>query len=206
MKLVLKTAPAREPVYVSDVQIHCRLDSTDPTENSLLEALITAARSHVEMITGRALITQTWQLLLDEWPATDRIMLPKPPLQSVAAVTYVDSDDTTNTLDASTYDLELAHSVPPVLNPYVSNGYLVLGYGEDWPSDTLRPAAPITVEFVCGYGEAEAVPVAMKQAMLLLVGHWYENRTVLAETRFAASLAGAPFAVEALLAPFRTWS
>jgi len=206
MKLVLKTAPTREPLYLLDVQTHCRLDETATEEASLLNSLITAARSHVEMITRRALVTQTWQLLLDGWPATDRIMLPKPPLQSVVSVTYVDSDGTTNTLDAGTYDLELAHSVPPVLNPYVSNGHLVLSYGEDWPSDTLRPAAPITVEFSCGYGDAGDVPVALKQAMLLLIGHWYENRGVIAEAKYAASLSGAPFAVQALLAPFRTWS
>ncbi|MFH0914830.1 MAG: head-tail connector protein [bacterium] len=174
-------------------------------EDAFLASLITVARQHAEMITGRALVTQTWQALLKEWPVIDRIMLPKPPLQSVTSVTYVDSDDASHTFSATLYDLELASTIP-TLNPYHLNGSIVLAYGESWPSETLRPAAPITIEFVAGYGAAANVPVPVKQAILLLIGHWYENREIMGDPKFAASLAGLPFAVDALLMPYRVWS
>ena len=173
-------------------------------EDTFLTALITSARLHTEMVTRRALVTQTWQALLDGWPLADRIELPKPPLQSVTSISYVGSDDVAYTFAATSYDLELAAAVP-VLNPYHPRGSVVLSYGESWPSETLRPAAPITIEFVAGYGAAANVPLTVKQALLLLIGHWYENREIMGDPKFAASLAGLPLAFDALLMPFRVF-
>ena len=184
--------------------VSATLQEWSSVEDTLLTALITSARLHTEMITRRALCTQTWQALLDEWPCSDRILLPKPPLQSVASISYVGSDDTVYTFAATSYDLELA-AIVPVLNPYHPNGSIVLSYGESWPSETLRPAAPITIEFVAGYGVAANVPLTLKQAMLLLIGHWYENRELMGDPKFAAALAGLPLGFDALVSPFRVF-
>ena len=56
---------------------------------------------------------------------------------------------------------------------------------------------------MAGYGAASTVPTSIKQAMLLLIGHWYENREAMVESKFAASLTEAPYVVEALLSPHR---
>jgi uncharacterized phiE125 gp8 family phage protein len=202
MKLVLKTAPAEEPLDVEEVRNHLRI--TDTAEDSLLDGLLLAARQQAEMHTRRALITQTWQLLLDGWPCGDRIELPKPPLQSVTSIGYVDRDGVARTLDPTVYDLELADA-PPILYPFQLPGSVVLAYGRSWPTVTLRSAAPITVEFTSGYGEADAVPTAIKQAMLLLVGLWYENREAAADFKYANGLVPVPFSVAALLDPFRVF-
>ena len=68
--------------------------ASDATEDTILSALITAARQQIEAITNRALITQTWDAWLDEFPNEDFIPLPFGKLQSVTAgiFTYTDSD------------------------------------------------------------------------------------------------------------------
>lgn len=65
----------------------------------------------------------------------------------------------------------------------------------------LRPTAglsrPAAITFTAGYGAPANVPAAIRQAMLLLVTQWYEHRQV---TGTGTAL---PFAVEAMLAPYR---
>ena len=63
------------------------------------------------------------------------------------------------------------------------------------PITGLGRSAAIT--FTAGYGAPAEVPAAIRQAMLLLVTQWYEHRQV---TGTGTAL---PFAVDALLAPFR---
>ncbi|MBB1493313.1 phage head-tail connector protein [Paracoccus sp. MC1854] len=76
------------------------------------------------------------------------------------------------------YDVVL-HDQPPLLRPSSGAG---------------RPAA---ITFTAGYGAPAEVPAAIRQAMLLLVTQWYEHRQI---TGTGNAL---PFAVEALLAPYR---
>lgn len=188
MALTLVTAPAVEPIDLATAKAHLRVDITD--DDSLITALITAARQHVEVITRRALITQTWDLSLDAWPEGNTILVPLPPLQSMASITYKDSAGTVYTMPATNYIVDTAEEP----------GRIVLAYGKLWPSVTLYPAGAITVRFTAGYGNAVAVPQTIKHAILLLVAQWYENRE--------ATVGGAvqreiPFAVEALLWPYR---
>jgi hypothetical protein len=63
MTSYLIAGPGEEPVSLAEAKAFCRIDGSD--EDALLGALIAAARLHVESITGRALVTQTWRLLLD---------------------------------------------------------------------------------------------------------------------------------------------
>lgn len=97
MGLVLVTAPALEPLERSDVKDHLRITATD--EHDLLDAMIVAARRYAEDIgTHRQLLTATWRRTLDHFPAV--IELPRPPLQAVTSIKYVDSNGTIQTLGA----------------------------------------------------------------------------------------------------------
>lgn len=155
-------------------------------EDSLISALITAAREYCENIQHRALCTQTWELVLDDWPNEDYIELPMPPLQSVTSVKYKDTAGTETTWASTNY----------IVDPDSFVGRLALAYGITWPSGELYPAGGIRIRFVCGYGVASAVPQAVKQAMLLLIGHWYENREAVNIGNIVNDI---PFAVNALL-------
>jgi len=155
-------------------------------EDSLISGLITAAREYCQGFQNRAFVNQTWYLWLDAWPAGDYISIPLPPLSTITAITYYDTDDTAATFAAASY------FVDNINEP----GRVILNYGESWPSTTLRPANAICVEYVCGYGATSAsVPQVVRQAMLLLIGHLYENR----EAGIDSALQEIPFGVKALL-------
>lgn len=185
MALKLVTGPAVEPVTLSEAKLHCRVDISD--DDALIGTLIAAARRYVEGVSRRALITQTWDLALDTWPDSP-FKVPRPPLQSITSITYLDDTGAAGTVAASNY----------VVDTYSEPGRVALSSSGSWPGVTLYAVAGVRVRFVAGYGAAgSAVPQEFRQAILLLVEHWYEQRE-------PVSLSGAmpkevPFGVEALL-------
>lgn len=183
MGLVQITAPAAEPVSLAEIKLHLRIEPDVSAEDDLLSSLIKAARLHAERVTGKALVTQTWKLVLDSFPPWE-IEFPKPPLQSITSIVYLDSNGDSQTLDASAYRV-VATSEPGIVEP---------AYGEAWPS-TYDVTGGIAITFVCGMGLAAAVSDDIKAAIKLMVGHWYRNR----EEVSAGGLSQVPMAAELLL-------
>jgi uncharacterized phiE125 gp8 family phage protein len=184
-----KTAPTTEPVTKAEAKLHIRhaLDAGDTTEDALLDRLIAAARDWVQDYTGRSLYTQTWQCSLACFP--ERLWLPmSTPLQSVTHVKYYDADNVLQTLSSSVYTLPAFHE--PAL--------LMRVQSESWPGVYTREDA-VQIEYVTGATSATAIPQPLTQAVLLLVGHWYEQReavlmgTISKETEFAVSALCAPY-------------
>lgn len=195
MKLRLVTAPAIEPVTLTEVKTHCRVDGT--ADDTYLTSLIAVARRHIEAVElGRSLITQTWDYTVDAFPGGVSLALPRPRLQSIESIKYTDSDGTEYTVDSSTYYADTA----------AEPGLAVLKYGQSWPSATLRYTSAVTVRFTAGYGPAASdIPEPIRQAVLLLVAHLYEHREPVGDSRYAAGLKEIPFAIGALCAPYSTW-
>lgn len=180
----LVTAPADEPIIVNDVKAQSIIEIVD--DDTVIDGHITAARQHIENITNRALVTQTWDLFLDWFPEV--IEVPKSLLQSVTSISYVDTDGASQTLESSVYTVDTD----------TDPGRIYLAYNQSWPSiRAIRHA--ITIRFVAGYGDANSVPRAIKQAMLLMVAHYYENREAVSPVQ----LNDIPMGVHALLAPYR---
>ena len=144
-----------------------RLTATS-IEDDLLTAILQAAREHVEDITRRALLTQTWDYPLQEWPDKNYIKLPFGNLQSVSSVKWKDTDGTETTLTVGTDYLVETNSE--------GIGKIVLPYGGSWPSGILYPSNPITIRFVCGWTSAAAIPSKIRAACLLVCGDLYANR------------------------------
>jgi uncharacterized phiE125 gp8 family phage protein len=179
-------APAIEPVTLSEVKAHLRVDHTD--EDTLIGALIPAARQLAEQYSRRAFITRTLDAVLDCWPGDDEISLPYPPLIGITSITYTDTDGNPGTMASGDYYVD-AVSQP---------GRVILADGAAWPDATLRTRAGITVRYTAGYGAAADVPQIYKAAILLLIGHLFENREAVT---VGAGLTATPLplAVEALL-------
>jgi uncharacterized phiE125 gp8 family phage protein len=166
MGLKLITAPDEEPLFVDDVKAHCRINGDD--DDQLIESMITAARQMAETQTKRALITQTWDLYLDKFPCdyAYSIILPKPTLQSVTYLKYIDTDGVLQTLSADNY------KVDNVTEP----ARIVPAYGYSWPS-TRDEINAVVIRFVCGYGDdEESVPSAIKDWMKIKISTMYEYR------------------------------
>lgn len=152
----LVIAPVIEPISLADIKAHIGIDSTD--EDELLKTLIVMGRQHVEDITRRALLTQTHDFCLQDWPAGDFIRLPYGNLQtSGLSVKWKDDDGTETTLTLTTdYLIETNGE---------QCGKIVLPYGESWPSGTLYPSNPITIRFACGWTTAALIPWKIKTAV-----------------------------------------
>lgn len=183
MPLSLTTPPAEEPVTLAEAKAHLKLDTDD--DDTLVESLIAAARARAEWHTGRAFVRQGWTLWLDAWPYDGIVEIPLPPLVSVASVTTYAVDDTATVLDADSYRVD-AVSAP---------GRLAIKNALSPPVVTLRTIDGIAIAYTAGYGEASAVPAAIKQAILCIVADLYANRGD------ADTLVGAR--AQGLLAPYR---
>lgn len=161
MGLRLVTPPAAEPVSLAEAKLHLRVDGAD--EDSLITALIAAARGHAEDFLNRALLTQEWELVLDRSPA-GALEIPKPPLQELGSITTVGLDGQPTVVPAANYLVDAA-SQPGRLTP--APGYA-------WP--THRGFASFIVRFRAGWADANALPAQIKQGVLLTIGHLYANR------------------------------
>jgi len=211
----LTVPPSAEPVTLTEAKQQARIDTT--ADDTLVTNLIIGARQWVEKYTARALITQTWQMWIDLWPAATElwwdgvrqgpvtgldqistINLPRAPLQSVTSVQYFDDSDNATVWSASNY------FVDTIREP----GRLALRQGATWPVPS-RLTNGIMVEYVAGYGDAgSAVPETIKTAIRQIVSHWYEHR---GEAAMAPTTRGAvispilpvPLVIQALLDPYR---
>uniref|UniRef100_A0A6H1ZD19 Putative head-tail connector n=1 Tax=viral metagenome TaxID=1070528 RepID=A0A6H1ZD19_9ZZZZ len=149
-----------------------RLTATS-VEDDLLNAIIEAARGYVEDITRRQLLTATWAYYLDGFPSNNRIKIPFGNLQTTdLAVTYdeVDADGNKNT---ETMTLTTDYLIE---TNGEGCGYIVLPYGDTWPSFTEWPVQPVKISFKCGWTTAALVPSKIKSAVLLIASDLYANR------------------------------
>ena len=189
MPLVLTAGPAVEPVTLAEAKAHLRVDGT--AEDTLVASLIVTSRLHVESGIGLALITQGWSYFLDCWPPGPALKLPLRPVQAIDAVHLYDENAVVTTLAPETYLLDGA-SAPARL---VRQGAIV------WPKPG-RIANGIEVAFTAGFGDTAAdVPGPIRQAVLLLVAHWYEHRSPL---EIGAAAEPVPDMVGELLGPYRS--
>jgi uncharacterized phiE125 gp8 family phage protein len=144
------------------------LIASTTSEDSLLNNDIQGAREHVEDITRRALLTQTWDYYLPAFPYENSFKVPFGNLQSVTHIKYTDSDGDQTTMTAGTdYIVETN-------GEYC--GRIVLPYGGTWPSFTAYPSNPIVVRFVAGWTAAASIPYKIRATCLLIAAGLYGNR------------------------------
>jgi uncharacterized phiE125 gp8 family phage protein len=209
----LITPPAVEPVSVEQAMAHLR--NFDPNNSLLIETFISAAREICEQKMNRAIFEQTYILSLDQfnygdWRSTvpmERrnplrfsalwesmaLRLPMPRLVSVTSITYLDTTGELQTLDPSTYSVDAA-SQPARIVPSINL---------TWPTTDYYIPGSVKVTYVAGsYGdgvETNNCPKSIVAAILLLVGHLFENREATSEV----ALKSIPLGVDALLNAYR---
>ncbi len=166
--LTRATPPAVEPVTVAEAKAHLRVDISD--DDSYISTLITAAREWCEQYLDRTLINTQWTMRLDSFPY--EIELPRPPIATsgtatTVSLTYTLGDDSTATLSTTAYRVDRS-STPGVVRQLRAG---------TWPAN-LDDYNAVAVTWWAGYGASGAsVPAAIRHAILMLVGHWYESRS-----------------------------
>jgi uncharacterized phiE125 gp8 family phage protein len=184
VSLRLITPPTETPVSLPEVKTHLRIDHSD--EDSYLTSLIAVATATLDGrdgLLGRALMPQTWELVLDQFPG-GAIEIPLGPLISVTSVAYVDPDEVAQVVAADSY----------VADTESRDGWIVPIAGFSWPT-TVGGINAVRIRYVAGY---ETIPAPIKHAVLMIIGRLYASRgeTVRSDTKDDP-------AIQALIAPYR---
>lgn len=160
MTLFATDPPLGEPLTLAEAKAHLRLD-TD-AEDGLVADLIKAARAHLEAVTGLALMSQGFRLVLDDWPADGVIQITRSPVQTIDGVTVYDAagEPSAISLDGAALDGR-ARPARLVLAAMPRAGAAING---------------IEIDFTAGFGTAADLPPELKRALLLHVAHMYEFR------------------------------
>ncbi len=161
MPLTLATPPGVHPVTLEMAKAYLKVDGTE--EDALIEALLGAATSRVEYECDLALITQQWRLHRDRWPGCGVLEIPLHPVRAVEEIRILTADGLV-TVDPALYETDLAGRPARVR--------ALAGF----PRET-EGLNVVEVLIRAGFGDApEDVPADLRQAILLVVAHWFENR------------------------------
>jgi len=184
MTAYLLAGPAEEPVSLAEAKAFLKVDESN--EDGLITTLIGAARLHVEGVTGRALLAQSWRVVLDAWPEGGVVKLPVAPLISVTGIAAIDENGGSHEIALAQFMSEPDRLVVPPL---------VAGM------PALRTRQGLEIDYVAGFGtEREDVPADLRQALLGLVAHWFEHRDAVI---VAGSGAIVPSGFDRVVAPYK---
>lgn len=167
-RTVRTVEPTEDPIDLDYLRNKVLRALNGTYEDDHLQALIDAAEDAYEDFTGKALMLQTRQMILDRFP-WDYIELQWPPFVNVDSFTYVDADGVTQTLDGSPAVYRIAAS------GQFAKARLYPPYGGVWPTTQETPDA-VTVTYTAGYANADAVPAIIKAGIGLFVNEMYEQR------------------------------
>lgn len=185
MGVLVVTPPARL-VSLDDMKAHLRVTTDD--EDDLIGAYIDAAGSWIDGPNGwlgQCIGSQVLEVRygagrwLEEWMRPYPIRPPMGPVLEVVELEYWDRQGIAHTVDVSGF--------------LVEDG-LIDGYrGAAWVAAANR----VRLRYRAGF---ETVPMAVCQAVKLLVGQWFRNRSA---TNVGNIVTELPNGVRALLGPYR---
>jgi uncharacterized phiE125 gp8 family phage protein len=183
------SAPAAEPVTVAEAKLHSRIDGN--TDDAVITSQLLAAREYIEALIKGPLMQRSYRLRLDRFPSGNTLMVPGFPVVSVTAIRYIDGAGTQQTMSNALYALNADQSPCRIALNRSANA---------WPTVyNMEGVWSVEVEYIAGYTNAAAVPQALKQAMLLVFGHWFDNAR---ETASPENLREVPHAVDTLCKTF----
>lgn len=205
--IVIVTPPAAEPVTLQEAKDWCRGPTS--ADDTLITSLIVTARRYLEKVTSRALITQTWDYWLDYFPGSNwygaqfvtpivwvkcwELIVPRPPLQSITSIKYIDTNGAQQTLANTEYTVDSKREPARI----------VPAYTKVWPTPRAGIPNAVQTTFVAGYGASgSAVPEELKTALKVLVAKLYEKREAVADV----SERDVPLAFWNLVSEYRAWT
>lgn len=209
-----------EPLSLDEAKLHLRVDFGD--DDTLIMALIVAARQFAETITRRALVQQQWKIVGDRFPSpmagrlTEYWLGQQWGLAGMGGISnFLPTDrtgygiliplaplisiDSIKYLDTAGVQQTLSNSVYKIDS--VSEPARVLpAFGQSWPT-TRQEINAVEVTFTCGYTVNNPIPEGIKSWMKIRLATLYENREEVAIMN-RGKIEPLPY-VDGLLDPFR---
>ncbi len=190
MALQLRSGPAIEPLSLVDTKNFLRVDGSD--DDILVASLIAAARVYIETTIGKILINENWSYFIDKWPTSGTLYLPLSPVQSIEEIRLHENGEAYEVFDPTNYVVDLISHQPRIKLINLTA-----------PPVTGAGLNQIEVRFAAGFGDLESdVPEDLRQAMLMLCAHWYEQREPVG---FGGSFNEIPTTITALMNNYKSY-
>jgi uncharacterized phiE125 gp8 family phage protein len=147
-----------EPISVPDAKRHLRVDAA--TDDAIIGGYIASAREWVEDETGLFLTQRQVTEPIGAFRSNLRLRAWPIAADQPVTIGYRDAEGSDQTITTAT----LKNATRP--------GILYPALGSRWPSS----ASAISVTLTAGYPNADDVPASLKQAMLVMLTAFYEDR------------------------------
>ena len=168
------TPASTYPVSLTEAKSHLKVDTT--ADDTYITSIIKAATQLSEEYTNRFFIDTVIEQYASNF--ADLQTLFKSKVSAVAYVKYYDSNNSLQTLSATVYDTQLNYEPSQIQ----------LANNQNFPSITKRNDA-VVARYTVGYGSAASdVPEIIKQAILLTIGNFYQNRASVITGKTATEL------------------
>lgn len=161
MSIRVVVDPTFYAATLADLKLQARVTSS--AEDALLNIYLAAATQIAEHECNRSICTQTLELSLDQF--VDEIELPRPVVQSIQSVQFVDEAGVLQTINPADYVLD---------NRSEMDCWLLPAVGKAWPA-TRQEINSVRIRYIAGWAQAD-VPKAIQQWVLLQAVQLYENR------------------------------
>lgn len=178
VRVVGEVDPENEPVTMEDARAHLRVDTFgSPPESDddfwIQNIGLPGAREWAELYSGVSIGLRSMELAMNRFPSGSVMTLPFGPVDSVTSIVYDDADGVEQIMDPADYTIDYYTGSLPSIR---------LAPGASWPTDARDQFDAIRVLYFAGYTPAGAsppglrIPASMRSAILLMLGHLYENR------------------------------
>lgn len=183
----ISTDGATPTLTLSTVKNYLRV--THSSDDTLIAELVKSAILHIEHVTGLSIFARTFKMVMAYFPDERFIKLPRFPVTAVSSIAYNDTAGDPQTFSSSDYATDL--NLKPALIKLNKSAY--------WPA-TDETVGNVIITFTAGYASESAIPLSLRQAILLLTSFYYDQRMPVVTS--GAKPQPLPFAVEALLSEF----
>lgn len=154
------------PITLAMAKLHLKIDS-DTTEDTLVTMWINAAKEIVESYCRLRLLNTVEELYIDQFPFEYQLQLNKWPIVSVDFCKYLDTNGTETILTSDNY----------IADTVSKPGRMCLNYARFWPVTRWIDNA-VWIRYTVGFGTTiDTIPAGLVSAMLLIIGHLYQNRS-----------------------------
>jgi len=156
---LIKPPAAVEPLSLEQIKRSLRVDHIDDDET--LAAYQTSAREWVERRIQSKIALETWELVIDAFPAAE-IMLPFTPVESVVSIKYDDPLGVEQTVPPASYELDNTSPIHWIFS------------ADAWPA-TFGAFNSVRIQFVAGYPDPEDAPKPLVAAIVLKTKELYDG-------------------------------